>query len=55
MKRGKNNELSNYEELIIEDDDRLKCPHCRRKFNPDPYERHLPICPRNKNRFKLKL
>jgi hypothetical protein len=31
-------------------DDRKQCPHCRRRFNADPYERHVPICPRNKNR-----
>ena len=36
-------------------DDRKQCPHCRRRFNADPYERHLPICPSNKNRVTLKL
>lgn len=41
---------------IVEiDDGRLQCPHCRRKFNPDPYSRHVEICPRNKDRLPLKL
>ena len=27
------------------DDGRTKCPHCRRKFNPEPFKRHVDICP----------
>jgi hypothetical protein len=37
------------------DDERQQCPHCRRRFNADPFDRHVAICPRNKNRVKLKL
>ena len=30
-----------------EQDDRIKCPVCGRKFNKDAFERHFPICERN--------
>uniref|UniRef100_A0A7S3CNL9 C2HC/C3H-type domain-containing protein n=1 Tax=Strombidium rassoulzadegani TaxID=1082188 RepID=A0A7S3CNL9_9SPIT len=42
------------EEVV--DDGRKQCPYCSRKFNPEPYERHLPICPKNKgNKGKMKI
>ena len=36
-------------------DDRLKCPHCRRKFNPDPFSRHVEICRNNPKNMKIKM
>ena len=38
-----------------EDDGRKQCPYCRRKFNPDPYSRHIDICPRKREKERIKL
>lgn len=37
------------------DDGRKQCPYCRRKFNPDPYERHLNVCPRRLEKERVKV
>ena len=36
-------------------DDRKKCPHCRRRFNPEPFDRHVEVCPNNKTKRTLKI
>jgi len=52
-KPGIKSNLNNDEQY--EYDGRKKCPHCRRKFNVEPFKRHVDICPSNKNRKILKL
>ena len=36
-------------------DDRKQCPHCLRRFNPEPFERHVEVCPNNKSKRTLKI
>ena len=35
-------------------DDRVECPHCRRKFATVPAQRHIPVCAKKAEDLKAK-